>query len=65
MTPEQIVHAQMLRVTDALKDAGVICKDCGCTVDTYGDKCTAPLDVECLGFKAVEAAISKVARDSP
>jgi hypothetical protein len=32
----------------------VICSDCGATLDTYADKCSAPLDVPCLGFLAIE-----------
>jgi ribosomal protein L40E len=32
----------------------VICKQCGATLDTYADKCHAPLEAPCEGFLRVE-----------
>lgn len=42
---------------------GIICTTCGATLATYHDWCSAPLDVACPGFQAIENAISTAPRD--
>lgn len=37
---------------------GVICAQCGATLQTYGDKCSAALDVRCPGFEVIERALA-------
>lgn len=37
-----------------------ICDQCGATVSTYGDKCSARLDVRCGGFETYERMLSTV-----
>lgn len=32
----------------------LICDRCGATVSTYGDRCSAALDVHCPGFEAYD-----------
>jgi hypothetical protein len=32
----------------------VICSQCGATLGTYADQCSAALDVPCLGFLLIE-----------
>ena len=44
------------RVERKLGDGRVICK-CGATLDTYGDRCSASLEVRCDGFERIERAI--------
>lgn len=41
----------------------VICTRCGATAVTMGDICSAPLDEECEGFKAYDAARSQALVD--
>lgn len=43
------------RVTADLGDK-VICDRCGCNLDTFADKCSAPLDEPCPGFMAIDEA---------
>ena len=31
-----------------------ICSHCKATLDTFADKCSAPLEVECPGFKRID-----------
>lgn len=33
---------------------GVICDQCGATLDTFAEDCDAELDDPCPGFKAIE-----------
>lgn len=44
---------------DRLNHAQVICGRCGATLGEYrrGEKCSAPLDEPCDGFKWVEKAL--------
>lgn len=37
-----------------------ICAQCGAAVSTYGDKCSARLDVRCEGFETYEHMLSTV-----
>jgi hypothetical protein len=39
-----------------------ICGRCGASVSTYGDACTAPLDVQCQGFDNFEMMLRTVAK---
>lgn len=43
--------------------ADVICKACGATAETMGDTCSAPLDVECEGFRTYDTARTKALHD--
>ena len=47
--------ARQRRVEAALGDGRVICEDCGATLATYLDLCSAPLDAQCPGFVAIES----------
>jgi hypothetical protein len=46
---------------EAILGDSVICEQCGATMATYADKCSADLDVACPGFVAIEDAV-KLAR---
>lgn len=48
-------QARIRRVEERLGDK-VICGQCGATLATYADNCSAPLDVRCPGFEAIEEA---------
>ena len=43
-------------VSEALGDK-VICRTCQATLDTFDEKCVAPLDKWCAGFDAIEGAL--------
>lgn len=47
-------------VTEELAE-NTICSQCGAKLSTYDELCTAPLDIECDGFRAVEAAFQRAA----
>lgn len=38
-----------------------ICDECGASISTYADKCTARLDVRCEGFETYERFLATVA----
>ena len=50
-----MTEEERTRVETRLGDQ-VICQGCGATLDTYAERCDAPLDVRCEGFRTVEAA---------
>ena len=37
-----------------------ICDQCGATISTYGDKCSAPLDQRCQGFDTYDDMLFSV-----
>ena len=41
-----------------------ICRDCGATLATFPDACTADLDDPCPGYLAIERAKTEFARTS-
>lgn len=41
----------------------VICEQCGATLATYGDRCSADLAARCQGFEAIEFAIRVAAAE--
>ena len=47
---------------EALLGNLVICSTCGATLLTFGDVCSAPLDVACEGFVAIDRAKVAVAK---
>ena len=51
----EMTEEERTRVETRLGDQ-VICQGCGATLDTYAERCDAPLDVRCEGFRTVEAA---------
>lgn len=49
----QALERMRAAVEDELGDR-VICEECGCTLATYADKCSADLARRCRGFDVVE-----------
>ena len=59
------MNREEVRKAEATLKDNVICEDCGATLNTYADKCFAPLGFDCHGFKAIEAAAIRAARTTP
>jgi ribosomal protein L40E len=49
-------YPEMLADVEARLGGREICRRCGATLATYEERCAAPLDEQCEGFKAIEAA---------
>ena len=60
MKLSQRLQDERAHVERSLRDS-VICKDCGATLGTYADACTADLDDPCPGYLAIERAKTQFA----
>ena len=54
--------ATIHRHVEATLGRDVICDQCGATLDTFAEVCTADLDDACPGFRLIEATRQAAAR---